>query len=457
MADLKLNTESLKEYAARIYRARLGLLSIEERMDALYGRCGLTGLKVIIYQGILANERRLLKKSQNYLENTAIEFEKLEGSLSYEEYKRNMTGINGWLNKLMEVLFGGNADIVTDTVKSGWDKFWDGELDVTNLYMNEKFGIVIDEDNYAGFFVGKTSGSVKPEYGKYENDSLLGDKDHLNVNVEQKKKKSKKNKGDEEDWYNQAATILEVKEEVKVEGSVFGAHMKGENGHVNVDVLYGEAHMGAGAGLYVYTKDKDGKLVKKLSPSAYAEIGASVAAFKLDAEGRVGSELLGGYGKADVTVLSAEAKAKAAISKDEAYLGASAEADLFKVTGTAGVTVLGTDVGAKASVKVGVGAHANIGYTDGVFKLDIGAAVGVGFDLGLDVDVSGTVDAVTDFCESAVEDVKEKYNDFKEDVKEFKEDVGEKIDDIKKGATKAVNKAGKKVKKLGKKLKKLFS
>ena len=457
MADLKLNTESLKEYAARIYRARLGLLSIEERMDALYGRCGLTGLKVIIYQGILANERRLLKKSQNYLENTAIEFEKLEGSLSYEEYKRNMTGINGWLNKLMEVLFGGNADITTDTVKSGWDKFLDGELEFTKMFMNPKHGLFIDENNYAGFLVGKVTGGVKPEYGKYENDGLLGDKDHFNVNVKQKEKKYKKNKGEDEDWYNQAATILEVKEEVKAEGSVFAAHMGGEKGHVNVDVLYGEAHMGAGAGLYVYTKDKDGKLVKKLSPSAYAEIGASVAAFKLDAEGRIGSELLGGYGKVDATILSAEAKAKASISKDEVFLGASAEADLVKVTGTAGVTVLGTDVGAKASVKVGVGAHANIGYTDGVFKLDIGAAVGVGFDLGLEVDVGGTVDAVTDFCESTVDDVKEKYNDFKEDVKDFKEAAEEKIDDIKKDASKAVKKAGKKVKKFGKKIKKLFS
>lgn len=56
--------------------------------------------------------------------------------------------------------------------------------------------------------------------------------------------------------------------------------------------------------------------------------------------------------------------------------------------------MLGTDIGVSGAVKVGIGAHAEVGYTDGKFKVDVGAALGVGVDIGFEVDISGTVDAV---------------------------------------------------------------
>lgn len=60
----------------------------------------------------------------------------------------------------------------------------------------------------------------------------------------------------------------------------------------------------------------------------------------------------------------------------------------------AGVSVLGTDIGVSGAVKVGIGAHAEVGYyTDGKFKVDVGAALGVGVDIGFGY-ISGTVDAV---------------------------------------------------------------
>ncbi len=40
--------------------------------------------------------------------------------------------------------------------------------------------------------------------------------------------------------------------------------------------------------------------------------------------------------------------------------------------------VLGGEVGVSGSVSVGVGAHADVGYKDGVFKFDIGASIGLG-------------------------------------------------------------------------------
>jgi hypothetical protein len=52
------------------------------------------------------------------------------------------------------------------------------------------------------------------------------------------------------------------------------------------------------------------------------------------------------------------------------------------------------------------GAHAEAGYTDGKLKVDVGAAIGVGVSIGFEVDVSGTVDAVTGWAESAWDKVK---------------------------------------------------
>lgn len=60
----------------------------------------------------------------------------------------------------------------------------------------------------------------------------------------------------------------------------------------------------------------------------------------------------------------------------------------------------------KGSVKVGVGAHADIGMKDGVIKCEIGASLGVGFDVGFEVDVGGMVNTVADAAKSAWEGFK---------------------------------------------------
>lgn len=65
------------------------------------------------------------------------------------------------------------------------------------------------------------------------------------------------------------------------------------------------------------------------------------------------------------------------------------------------MSVLGTDVGVTGSLKIGVGAHAKAGYTDGKLKVDVGLAAGIGIDVGIEVDVSGTINAVTGAAESA--------------------------------------------------------
>ena len=57
---------------------------------------------------------------------------------------------------------------------------------------------------------------------------------------------------------------------------------------------------------------------------------------------------------------------------------AKAEATAAELEGSLGVNVLGGEVGVSGSGSVGVGAHADVGYKDGVFKFDIGASVGLG-------------------------------------------------------------------------------
>lgn len=272
-------------------------------------------------------------------------------------------------------------------------------------------------DNYFKFLTGGTSASFKPgKYGQYKDDGAISDSINdlsdflIGKNAIPKQKKNPiKQINPDESWYSKKGTIAEIKGEAKIEGSVIDAKASGEakyaQGEIGAKVLTGEAHASANAGLYIFEKGPDGEVKKVLSPAVMAEVGASVAVLEVAASGRLGlgedNNMLGVYGKGEVKGGAAEAKAKVSFSKNEVYAGASAEADLLKAEGTAGVSVLGTDIGVSGAVKVGVGAHAEIGYTDGKLKVDVGAAIGVGVDIGFEVDVSGTVDAIAGWAESA--------------------------------------------------------
>ncbi len=287
----------------------------------------------------------------------------------------------------------------------GWKNFFSGDL-IASKEGSVWFWPGKNEDSFLKVLTGELLASVTPEYGKHENKKGLGefieDKTGKKINIKQQEKDYKQKNKDEK-FYEDSTTLLEAKAEAKAEGSVVDLNTSGSNdwaeGSAGVKVLTGEAHAEAAAGLYRFTKDKDGKTVKIFSPSVSAEVGASASVIDASAEGRIGlgkdKNMLGVYGDAGVKALTAEAKAGASfIPGKQAYAGASAEADLVKVEGSAGVSVLGTDIGVTAAAKVGVGAHAKVGYTDGKVKIDVGAAVGVGFDLGFEVDIGGTVDAV---------------------------------------------------------------
>jgi hypothetical protein len=261
-----------------------------------------------------------------------------------------------------------------------------------------------------------------------------GDVDKLNDYIEKKLKSSKKydeikvspeytdlfgNELSGENaptFYKKKLTLGELKSSNSANVSIYdGTFDTFRNGNVNVVVGRAEAHGSISAGLYVL--DNDGN--KKFSPGINAELGASVTALDVDWNQQwLGNEMLGLSSEAEVKVGDVGAKADIGVQfygedgKINPQFGASAkaEATLAELEGTAAVNVLGGEVGVSGSVSVGIGAHADVGLKDGVFKIDAGASLGVGVSVGLEVDVGGMVDTVCDAAESAWSGLKKGWN-----------------------------------------------
>lgn len=207
-------------------------------------------------------------------------------------------------------------------------------------------------------------------------------------------------------FYDRELTLGEVSAEAQARVSIYdGTYAIGENGKIGVTVGEAEAHASVSGGFYVIGADGE----KKFSPGVNAEIGASVTVLEVNGEAQlVGNENLGINVEGDIVVGKAEAKAEATAQvfgedgKLDVQFGASASAEAIaaEAKGSVGVNVLGGEVAATGGVNFGVGAHADVGYRDGVFKCDVGASLGVGVSLDLEVDVGGMVDTVCDTAEA---------------------------------------------------------
>lgn len=223
---------------------------------------------------------------------------------------------------------------------------------------------------------------------------------------------------DEYKTLKEEAKLLDFFEaSVGAEASLLEGTLEGEskyaNGSVTAKIGNAKAEASIGAGLYVYD-DSGNKLI---APTVKAEVGASVSALNVSADGRLGTENIGAYGNAEADILEAEAEASAKFTVFDnsgnldlqAGVKAGAEANIVEVSGSAGATVLGADVGVSGSLKVGIGAEAEVGYVDGHFKMNLGVSVGVGASVGVDIDVGGLIDGVatkasdtwSDVCEMA--------------------------------------------------------
>ena len=112
---------------------------------------------------------------------------------------------------------------------------------------------------------------------------------------------------------------------------------------------------------------------------------------KAAAEGSAGVQFFNKNGEVDVS----------------AYAEGKLEAIAAEAKGSAGITVLGADVGVSGSVNFGIGAHAKAGIEGGVVKIDVGVSVGLGASVGLEVDVGGAVKTVCSAAKSAWDDAKD--------------------------------------------------
>lgn len=227
------------------------------------------------------------------------------------------------------------------------------------------------------------------------------------------------NKKDAPTFYKRQITLAEIKKQVQVSASLYkGNYDLGDWGEVDVTVGEAEAHASVSAGLYVIGADGE----KKFSPGVNAEVGASVTALEVGWENQLlGDENLGINADANVTVGQASAKvdATAQIFGDDGklnmQLGASAKAEAIaaEVEGSVGVNVFGGEVGVKGGVNVGIGAHADVGYRNGIAKVDIGASLGIGASVSIEVDIGGMVDTISDTAEAAWDGIKNGWKTFK--------------------------------------------
>lgn len=189
------------------------------------------------------------------------------------------------------------------------------------------------------------------------------------------------------------------------------AGVKGKYGSAGVTALAADAYAEASAGLF--SKNDDGDLI--FNPHIDAKAGASFTALHAEAEAHAGDKMLGANASAyaDVGKLDATAKASIGMFDDNGEFdprlkaSASAEAIAVDAKAEAGITVLGTEAKVSGSVNIGIGAHADVGYEDGVLSFDIGASFGFGASIGFEVDVGGTIDAVKSGAKSALKKIGE--------------------------------------------------
>lgn len=226
------------------------------------------------------------------------------------------------------------------------------------------------------------------------------------------------NEKDAPTFYKRKISLLEIKKQLQASASIYkGTYDLGDWGEIDVTVGEAEAHASVSAGLYVIGSDGE----KKFSPGVKAEVGASVTALEVGWENQLlGDENLGLNADAKVTVGQASANANVTEQifgddgKLNVQLGASAKAEAIaaEAEGSIGANILGGEVGVKGSVNVGIGAHADVGWRDNVFKIDVGASLGVGASVSLEIDVGGMVDTIADTATAAWEGVKDGWKTF---------------------------------------------
>ena len=208
------------------------------------------------------------------------------------------------------------------------------------------------------------------------------------------------------------------------------------NGSVGeADGSCGHAEINAGV---IHAEDE----LKISAGSILLSAGMSVCALQMKADGRLGSEELNVHGSAEIELgsISVEGEIKGGFINEEGEMDLSLNAELAaelvlaKAEAEAGATIGGAEINAKGAVGFGMGAHAEVGFDDGILKVDVGAYVGLGVETSIEIDMEGlcgeAIEAVTDVT-SALVDYGEDIMDIAVDATdEFLNATGEFFEDI---------------------------
>ncbi len=399
--------KTLASFENRLYSITASMDTRDSSMESLKRQILAAGKNLPVISGKLASAGTAAENISNIYS--------LAEKYSYSSFENSVP----WAAAQALPAVTGQAQSVFDPAASGagFPGVAAGSAGVAAAGSASLLGEHLDEDTAVNSILNPF-GLSKVEYGKYDD-----------------KKKFKEIEQEDRTFWQQAyerdtgqmvipdlapknarklATIYSVGTEAKAEYAWREYKASGKTdwaeGSAELKVAAAEAHAELSAGLYVF--DKNGN--KRFAPGVEAAVGASFSALAASAEGKIGNDMLGAFGEAELEIAKAEAEGKLKLSlfdKDgkldiDAHAEASLEAVAFEVGGKAGVSVLGTDVAVKGEFKVGVGVHAEVGYADGVFKFDVGASLGIGASIGFEVDVSGTVDAICSKAEAAWDAIK---------------------------------------------------
>lgn len=312
------------------------------------------------------------------------------------------------------------------TIFNGYEYSREGFLPTTIL---SRYALKIVGSNWTASFLNyqeTNEKTLKGEDGAYKfNDKIKEklEKKGLREKVDNGTKYYKNGKEiDRKDapaFYDRWGTIAEFGDKETHSRSLLD-YSKDMDGWGEVDVSVGkaEAYAGYTAGLYVLSADGKSRI---FSPGIKAECGASYTALEVNYKNQLlGDENLGVNTEVTTTVGRVGAKADAGVQvigedgKLDLQFGGSASAEVIggEVSGKAAVNVLGGEVGVKGSINYGVGAHADIGYRDGVFKFDVGASLGLGVSFGAEVDIGGMVNTVADKASAAWKGITKGWSSF---------------------------------------------